>query len=86
MQFKTGGMRFTFEDKSYIANMRERELYGNDGIAYSEGYNIPIKLPDGRFIRADGWLASYPPHACSFVVVSGDGINNYATAELITQK
>ena len=42
-------MRFTFGN-SYYTNMTAVELYGN-GRYGSAGYNIPIKLPDGRFIR-----------------------------------
>ena len=76
------GMSFDFEGNRYRASKTASELYGN-GIAYSEGFNIPIKLPDGRFVQVDGWMESYPPQACGVVIISGDGINNYATAELI---
>ena len=75
-------MRFRFEENLYLASMSASELYG-DGSANSPGCNIPIELPDGRFIRANGWMESYPPQADGFVVISGDGIDLYATAELI---
>ena len=82
MQSKYRNMTFRFEGNRYRANMTANGLYGN-GRFGSKGFNIPIKLPDGRFVQVDEWRESYPPQACSFVIISGDGINNYATAELI---
>jgi hypothetical protein len=76
------GMQFKFEGNLYLASMTASELYG-DGRAGSTGYNIPIKLPDGRFIRVSGWMESYPPQADGFVVINGDELERYATAELI---
>lgn len=52
MQFKNKGMRFTFEGKNNIFSMSKIELYEN-GRFDSDGGNIPIKLPDGRFVRVD---------------------------------
>ena len=77
-------MTFRFEGNHYRANMTANELYGN-GRANSEGFNIPIKLPDGRFIQVYEWMESYPPQAGGFVIISGDGIKKYATAELLAE-
>ena len=82
MQFETEGMRFTFEGKNYISSMSATELYGN-GIAGSDGYNISIKLPDGRFVRVNGWMESYPPQPCEVVMIGDDGIKKYPIAKLI---
>ena len=75
-------MEFIFEGNHYRANMTANGLYGN-GRFGSEGFNIPIKLPDGRFVRVNEWRETFRPQACGFVIVSGDVINNYAIAELI---
>ena len=69
-------MRFNFEGNLYRANKTASELYG-------KGLNIPIKLPDGRFIKANGWMASYPPQACSFEIINDNKVNKYAAAELV---
>ena len=85
MQFKNEGMEFIFEGNHYRANMTANGLYGN-GRSGSEGYNIPIKLPDGRFVRVNEWMETFRPQAGGFVIISGDGINKYATAELLSEK
>ena len=85
MQSEYRNMTFGFEGNRYRANMTASELYGN-GIAYSPGFNIPIKLPDGRFVQVDGWMESYPPQACDIVLIDSDGIERYATAELLSEK
>ena len=82
MQFETEGMMFEFEGNLYQASMTACELYG-DGRFGSPNGNLPIKLPDGRFIEVDGWMESYPPQAGGFIVIKGDQINKYATAERI---
>lgn len=85
MQYKYRNMEFIFEGNHYRANMTANGLYGN-GRAGSPGFNIPIKLPDDRFVQVYEWMESYPPKAGGFVIISGDGITNHATAELITEK
>ncbi|MGL6342044.1 MAG: hypothetical protein ACRC80_23220 [Waterburya sp.] len=82
MRFRSNGMRFRFKGKHYVANMTASEIYG-DGRAGSAGNNIPIQLPDGRFVKVDGWMESLPPQASGFVVINDDEIEKYATAELI---
>lgn len=80
--YDNGKMQFRFEGNLYLASMSESELYG-DGTFGSPYYSIPIKLPDGRFIRVNEWMLSYPPQAGGFVLINGNGIDIYATAELI---
>jgi hypothetical protein len=76
------GMQFKFEGNLYLASMTASELYGN-GRAGSTGNNIPIKLPDGRLIKVSEWMESYPPQAGGFIVINGDELDRYATAELL---
>ncbi|MEM7594950.1 MAG: hypothetical protein AAF383_26215 [Cyanobacteria bacterium P01_A01_bin.83] len=75
-------MRFKFENKRYIANMSAREISGN-GMAGSKDNNLPIKLPDGRFIKINGWRRSSPPKPNpSIKVVNDHGFEKYATAKV----
>lgn len=76
------GMVFVFEGKHYVSNMNEIELYG-DGRAGSDGHNIPIKLPDGRFVRVNQWRLSCPPQPSRIGLMNGDDVKRYATSELI---
>lgn len=84
MEFKTNGMRFRFENKRYIANITASEIHG-DGVAGSKNHNLPVKLPDGRFIKIGLWLLSNPPKPGSdyIEVVNDSGFKKYATAEII---
>ena len=74
------GMTFRFQGNYYITNMIASELYG-DGVVGSPGYNIPIKLSDGRFIKVKQWRLSRLPQPGSFVVINGEGIDKYAIAK-----
>ena len=84
MQLKTNGMRFRFENKRYIANMTAREISGDDA-AGSKNRNLPIKLPDGRFIQINGWRRSSPPKPVPncIKVIDDCGLEKYATAKMI---
>ena len=76
-------MKFKFEGKLYIASMSADEIYGT-GRFGSDGYNIPIKLSDGRFVRVNEWMESDPPQPGEIVVIGDYGIKKYAIAKLVT--
>ena len=84
MKLKTNGMRFRFENKRYIANMTAKDISG-DGVAGSKNHNLPIKLPDGRFIKVTGWRRSSPPkpNPDCIKVVNDNEFKKYATAKII---
>ena len=84
MELKINEMRFRFENKRYIANMTASEIHG-DGVADSKNHNLPIKLPDGRFIRIGLWRLSLPPQPSSdyIEVVNNNGFEKYATVKII---
>lgn len=63
--------------------MSALELYYGNAKSSSTAFNVPIRLPDGRFIGADGWRESYPPKASGFIFIKGNQIDRYATAELL---
>ena len=76
-------MRFKFEGDRYITNMTAREISG-DSHHDSPNHNLPIKLPDGRFIKVCGWRRSSPPQPRpKMFVVEDNGYEKYAIARLI---
>ncbi|MEM8721468.1 MAG: hypothetical protein AAGE84_19610 [Cyanobacteria bacterium P01_G01_bin.39] len=84
MELKANGMRFKFENKHYVADMTAREISG-DSVAGSKNHNLPIKLPDGRFIKIGGWRRSSPPkpRPNNIKVVNDNGFEKYAMAKII---
>ena len=84
MELKINGMRFRFENKRYIADMTASEISG-DGVVGSKNHNLPIKLPDGRFIKVNGWRRSSPPkpRPDCIKVVNDSRFKKYATAKMI---
>ena len=64
--------------------MTASEIYG-DGVAGSKNHNLPIKLPDGRFIIIGLWRLSCPPQPSSnyIEVVNDRGFEKYATVKMI---
>ena len=84
MELKINAMRFIFENKRYIADMTASEISG-DGVAGSKNHNLPIKLPDGRFIMIGLWRLSLPPQPSSdyIEVVNDSRFKKYATAKII---
>ena len=86
MQRKKRYMRFKFEGDRYITNMTSSEIRGN-GIYGSRGGNIPIKLPDGRFVKVSGWRLSSPPKPRpKMFIVEDNGFDKYAVARLIKEE
>lgn len=66
--------------------MTSREICGTETYG-SPDRNIPIKLPDGRFVEASGWRRSSPPQPCPMrLIVEDNMFDKYAVARLISDE
>ena len=74
-------MHFRFEGNLYRTNKTASELYMH--LAYYPPHypEIPIKLPDGRFLRVTCWLECYPPKAGEIEITENCDACKYAIAK-----
>ena len=79
-------MHFRFEGSLYRANKTASELYLHSAYYPPRYPEIPIKLPDGRFLRVTCWLESSPPQVGEIEIINNCSTSKYAIAELISDR
>lgn len=55
--------KFKYEEKTYEVDVQDTYYLNKD-----------IKLPDGRILRANGWLEVFPPYPMSLSIVDSDNL------------